>query len=385
MKWLNNILKNGRLVKPDMNGVISTVGSSPAGRTGNLCLGGTYNRFRTKRCAERNGKSGLVIRPSLIVLLISIISFTGCQRETDDFLGNEVIKAPDGFSITTGLAASTSNADFAVSPVDFTATLSDKVSWQISITGLSSGAKKTIYGVSNSIDATVASWDGASDNIYHFRNGETVTAILSVTGSDLTDTVTLAIISTKVFAGTLVADYDGAGTVTTNWWESFKPGELISVSEDYSDIVVPQGTECLHLKGEDVSPDGFIGQSGHSGVAGFDFSSFGLPGDPDSVYFNCYVNGSVGTELEFRMVQTVGGAGEGDEYSYYIPITWSGWKLISVKYSNFVNTLNANATPGQSGEYITRIKFVIRALTAGDEAEANIDYPIFTINKGFEQ
>lgn len=327
------------------------------------------------------------MRLSNYILFVGLFSLllTGCNRDLDDFLGDEVIKAPSDFQMTTPLSTSTTDADFAVSTFDFTASLSHKVSWKIDIVGASSCAEKTIYGVSQTIDASVAAWDGASDNIYHFRVGENVTAILTVVGSSESDTVNFGIISTKLFGGILITDYEGSGVVTTNWWQSFKLGELISFSEDYTAIKSPQGAECLHLKGEDISPDGFIGQSGHSGVAGFDFSSFNLPTDPDSIYFNCYVNGTAGTELEFRMIQTTGGAGDGDEYSYYIPITWTGWKLVSVKYSSFVNSLNVGMTPEQSGQYITRLKFVIRAITSGGIGEANIDYPIFTINQPFKQ
>lgn len=325
------------------------------------------------------------IRIYISLILLCSLSLLSCKRDLDNFLGNEVVKAPEGFTIDTPLSTSSTNADFAVTPFEFNATLSDKVSWKIKIVGASSCAVKTINGLSKDINASVAAWDGASDNIYHFRSGESMTAILTIVGSDETDTVTFSSLSTKIFNGTLLTDYEGSGVITTNWWQSFKPGELISFSEDYSDIKTPQGAECLHLKGEDVSPDGFIGQSGHSGVAGFDFASFNLPSDPDSIYFNCYVNGTAGTELEFRMIQTTGGAGDGDEYSYYLPITWSGWKLVSVKYSSFVNSLNVGMTPEQSGLYISRLKFVIRAITSGGTAEANIDYPTFTINQPFTQ
>lgn len=314
---------------------------------------------------------------ALVFCLVIIIA--SCKRE-DDFLGPELVIAESDFKLVDSLQATTLDVDFTNEQLVLKAKFSQVITWTLNLQGQASGAT---YVVKQTTDSLNVAWDGASNNVFHFRKGESVEAIITFLGTTISDTLNITINETKVFNGFLVTDFDGGGLVSTSWWQSFKPGELLEHAEKYSDIVVPQGSNCLHMKGIDTDPEGFLGQTGHSGV--FEFGGVEFPVTNDSLYFNYYLQGKKGTRIEVRISQTVNGEFEGSEYSYFTNINWDGWQLISAPYSDFNRTGGLDVSPVKKAKLITRVKFVLRAVTNGDEAEANIDYPIFTIAKPFKQ
>lgn len=313
-----------------------------------------------------------------LLLFASFFLFSSCEQE-ESFFGPEVLLAPEGFEITKGLSASSLSVDFASDSLNIFATLSQRATWQLSIQGLSSTASKTFKGIDSTLNV---SWDGGSDNVYLFRRNETLRAILTVLGTSQTDTLELTVSNPKDLVGdngVLIADFEGRGVTPSGWWNAFKTGELIKTSDRFSDILTPQGLNCLHLRGIDIAPDGFIGQTGHPGI--FDYSSAGFPSDNSKLFFNFYLQGTTGTRIEVRLLQTVNGSTTGGNYSYFRNIDWTGWRLISVPYSDFNKTNNESTSPVQLGSAITRVQFVLRTTSDGSIAEADIDFPIFTINE----
>lgn len=318
------------------------------------------------------------IRVYILVFLTALIGFSGCKRDIDEFVGPEVAVATGGFTVFDSLMVSDDNPDFSLDTVLFTAKFNERVSWEILIEGSTSTAAKTLTGTGDSISVN---WEGRSDLVYFFREKEPVTAILSILGIGPVDTLAIEIKKGKVYEGYLINDFEGNGLANGSWWQIFKPNELVEYSDRYSNVLPPQGENSVLLKGIDVGPDGFLGQTGHSGL--IDLKALDFPEDLDSLYFNCYVQGSRGSRLEIRFLQTVNDSPVGDEYSYFVNIAWDGWKLISVPYSDFNKTAGDGSSPIQKSNAITRTKFVLRTNTNGDPAEVLIDYPVFTIAKPF--
>ena len=221
-------------------------------------------------------------------ILIASILFAltvSCQKSEDDFFGPELSTASANFELKDSLISSKSEIDFTKDSIVLSAKLSEKVNWKIKLEGVESGAKKEFEGLSDSLRVV---WSGASDNIFHFRTKEQVMATLTVLASKVSDTTLIIIDKTKTFEGYLVNDYDGEGLTSGGWWNSFKPGELIAFSNKYSGIKPPQGKNCIFMKGIDLGPDKFLGQTGHPGT--YDYGEEeGFPEANENLFFNYYL------------------------------------------------------------------------------------------------
>lgn len=316
--------------------------------------------------------------------IISFISLALLACKGGEFSGPELLPPTDDFSFVDSLKAESASVDFITDSVGFSAKFSENVSWKLSINGDLSGAVKNFTG-SDSVLSVI--WDGRSDNVFLFREGESTSAILSFVGSDATDTVNVTVDSPIKFGGLLVADYEGNGIAgESNWWNTFNSGEFIFYSDRFQGIPVPQGASCLKLKGLDLEPDGFLGLTGHNGAINY-ADGVDFPEDNDQLFFNFYLSGTRGTRVETRLMQTlINGPTnglEGTQFSHFVNISWDGWRLLSVPYSEFIKTESDDAIPFKVAREITRVKFALRAASTGSEAEAYIDYPIFTFGKPF--
>jgi hypothetical protein len=140
----------------------------------------------------------------LTMLTISIVS---CKRDysTSTVMGPANISADSKFAVTAPFSAFVSSMDFSQNIIteNFTATFNEKVTWQIVITGERSTAVKTITGTSAVIDGTNSTWTGNHDGLYYFETGETVQAVLTVSGiKDPVGTTTITISKAPSLAAT---------------------------------------------------------------------------------------------------------------------------------------------------------------------------------------
>jgi hypothetical protein len=332
----------------------------------------------------------------VVALVLWLCLAVSCKR-TNDALGPETVLASQNFKVldslkTTNLKTKT-NADSVV----FRANFSERVTWVIDITSKISSAKFSVTGLDSVIDIV---WEGNSESTFQFKKGEIVSAVISVFGSDYKDTIDITLLGSKPpRVALLISDYDGGSDIEKgNWWNTFKPKELIGFSDRYNQIQVPQGKNCLHMEGIDVGPDGFLGLTGHNGA--FDYKSFvadSLPNDPSRLFVNFYLQGNRGSSVEIRMIQTVPKEKiefigkdtirsfplslDGDDFSYFVDINWDGWRLISVPYSDFNRTGGTNDRPVKKPSDITRTKVVLRAVVNGEKAMINLDYLALTVDK----
>ncbi|MFN3402468.1 MAG: hypothetical protein ACK40G_00145 [Cytophagaceae bacterium] len=304
--------------------------------------------------------------------ILCIILISGCRTLKDEeYIGPEVIAAPENFSVTGDqFQASSEQVDFTSAPVYFKSHFSHRVSWNLLITGLESQAVKMFKGTSEHLDSINTLWPGNSDNIYLFRKNEKVLAQLTFYGSNSILTDTFEIVKTKLYEGLLISDFEGGGIVPV-WSTFWTAGKMISRGVQ-SELHTPQGSSYFHMKGNDYN--------GGTGVGGMTHTQlpYGLSGKPDNLYLNLYINGLPNTRLDIRIFEN-----DGDAYTYEQFITWTGWKLVSLLYTAFQLTSSAQ-TNGQNSENISGMSMLLKSSPAGNVVEANVDYIIFTNDGPFE-
>ena len=157
-----------------------------------------------------------------------------------------------------------------------------------------------------------------------------------------------------------------------------------------SDSLVPQGTKYLNMAGT-VNWDWLIGLVDFPANAYGGGNTFPLASNPDGVYFNCLIYGVPNTNSSlvlFQFKEDENGDGtfntnNEDEYDYQIDVNWSGWKLVTVKYSDIVTLVNGQpATPKGNSLHnpnkLGKISMLHLANPANGFASSKIDYIIFT-------
>ncbi|HXA01923.1 MAG TPA: hypothetical protein VNW99_08045 [Cytophagaceae bacterium] len=302
------------------------------------------------------------------LIVLSIFVFSDCKRSTknDNFFGPAYRVAPANFSVA-GNSFTPNKGSNPVAGVNFNtpdsisfhATFSDSVSWTITLTQATTGAMKVITGLSKSIDQTNAVWNCSSSNIYFFRRSFTtgsdpVKAVISFLGSDITLSTTVYIYNVFIYNGktingvkyTLLDDFDGGGVSTYALTGSVypDPGDANVVLGFDSVNKVESGPSTgnsYRMKGTDSNNNSYLG--GMNTITLDALSGIVAVTDPNDLYINLYIYGSgkANSALEVKVYEldTV----RGGTYTQYnndgwindIIIDWTGWKLVSLKYSNF--------------------------------------------------
>lgn len=374
----------------------------------------------------------------LLILSVTIVAgviLYSCTRKKVDYLGPEYLSAPEDFSAT----------NFTVTPVDFsmgnwtiTADFSARVTYYVTITGLSSGAEKVYTGVGNNLTASSVggSWNGSHDGLYFFRSGEVVRVKLTFLRSEyyLEQLVTLTT-ARNYFAGNpnllpvggaLNSSYETANVNPGSFPTQFAFSEALAgtsngptaerdLASNYG-INAIQGQYILRFSGKSQQADGFfIGGIQHR-APGIPAAGFMLPAswtDPSQIYLNVYVYGQ-GTDskatvnLEFHESDasnpsnsptkkecggnTVGAFGHDpctdDGWVSAVPVNFTGWRLISVKYSDC--TRSVSVPNGGSGDGVqeptrlARIQVGVVATPAFATANVLFDYPTVSYGAPFD-
>jgi hypothetical protein len=306
-----------------------------------------------------NMKLFTVIRfiPILIGLLSSVL-FTECKRTVKDeeILGPEYRPAPEGFAIITPLDASDSdlNLNFTIGTksVYFTGDFSHEVSWTITITGQTSGAQKIITGLSNSLNASNALWDGSSSNMIFFKQSESAIVVLSFLGTTITDGLTFGtLIKTKSYNGTfngvkytVVEDFEAAASSSFNMGSSFKDLGDEPVVNGATATIQLQGAKVYYFQGMDKNSNSWVaGVTTDSLDCNAAFVNTTVP--LEDFYINLYVygTGKENSSIQIKTYEIDDPASYNGTYDqttndgwvYDIYATWTGWKLVSARYSNF--------------------------------------------------
>lgn len=367
------------------------------------------------------------MKANYIVALATFLLIFSCVKRDESVFGPEYLGAPEDLEVVGNsfdiefentLLEDEEVVDFSNSLMEnyiqdtvfFNATLSDSVTWQLTIKGEKSGAIKTLIGTGYTFNN--AYWVGESENIAFFSKGEVVTITLSFIGIKKKIVRTLEFGSPRLFPDViLVTDFelqtDIQGIVKSTeddadgWFEYFDetgskegisrgigpkigPQNIIILKPELASVPVKsiQGDGYFHIRGKDYSvmpSPFFIGGFGHDAI------TYGLPlTDPSNVYLNFYANPNGNRTT--KLVIELSGIG-GDLFTKEIGVDWDGWKLISVRLSDF--SLNIGGVIGTK-EILTpqlkQMKFAIHSgNVAGNLAEINIDYVTFTVGKPFKQ
>lgn len=323
----------------------------------------------------------------LIYIILCLSVFVSSCRKPDEFSdGPDLYDVYGDFEIYSPLEVSQINVDFASGEnVFFHCELSKVVNWQLKITGSNSGAEKIITGTSKTLDEEVALWDGTTTTLPIFRV-ENCNVELSFLTNE-TDTI----LSTSVFVttpkqndGFLITDFEEGWN--SNWSTFVQSGKSMDFGIKL-DGTAPQLARYYNMAGT-------VDWDWLTGMIDFNASAFGettmpLTSNSDNLYFNSFVYGDPlypNSRVLFRFDEDENEDGtyditSEDSFGYEIIIDWSGWRHISVKYSDILSANNSSGGGVHNPNKLNRVSVLHLANPNSGYAHSAIDYLIFTENE----
>ena len=329
----------------------------------------------------------------ILYILISVVFLVGCRKEELKKIDGPSLADLNGkFSVITNLKASKDTVNFSANEsVFFTAEFSKVSNWKLEIIGQTSGAIKEISGIGNKLTVNESTWGGTTTFFPVFRS-ELCTARLTFQGEKDTLLTTLKIKEPKLNEGFIVADFESSFNAG---WSSFIQSGASMDFQIKSDNSAPQGGGYLNMAGT-VDWDWLIGLINFKATA-YGAKTFPISANPDNLYFNVLVWGepSLNNSLVlFQFQEDENGDGKfssntEDMYSHQITINWTGWKLISIRYSELQSLVNGTpAAASGNGVFepnkLMQINMLHLANPKTGFAKSKLDYLIFTEGKPLE-
>ena len=322
----------------------------------------------------------------IYITLCLIVIISSCSKPDEFYDGPNLYDVYGDFEVYTSLEGSQINVDFeSGETVYFTCELSKVVNWQLKITGSNSGAEKIITGTSRTLNEEVALWDGSTTNLPIFRV-ENCNVELSFLTEE-TDTI----LTTSVFVTTPKLN---AGFVITDFEEGWNPNWSTFVQSGTSmdfgiklDGTAPQLARYYNMAGV-VDWDWLTGMIDFNATA-FGETTMPLSNNGDNLYFNAFVYGDPmypNSRILFRFDEDENVDGtfditSEDSFGYELIIDWSGWKHVSVKYSDILSANNASGGGLHNPDKLNRVSVLHLADPNSGYAHSAIDYLIFTENE----
>jgi hypothetical protein len=324
----------------------------------------------------------------IIISAFTLVTFSACRKNTSTFDGPSIGDIFSNFNVLETFKADRDSVNFINQKVVFTAKFNKIVDWTIAIKGKTSGAVKQITGISKTIDATNATWNGSTTILPMFTN-ENCEVLLTV--KDVVDSfkVTEKIVAIKKNTGFVIADFE-AGLIPA-WTKLIQSGANMDFQVK-TDATAPEGKKYLNMAGT-VNWDYLIGLVDFPATAYGTAKTFPLNTNPEALYFNTLIYGDPSTNESIVLFQLkedenangIFDAAAEDEYDYEIKVDWAGWKLVSVKYRDLNALVNgAPAIPKGNGlknpDKLSKISMLHLANPANGFASSKLDYIIFTDN-----
>jgi len=332
----------------------------------------------------------------IIALLTLIVCFGSCKKQ--DEIGPDINAIYGPVTITQPFSVSATTVDFSMgSKLYFNASFQNDASWVITIKGTNSNAIKTIHGVGKTINVSNSIWDGSADSPPSFSL-ETVTATLTFKYTPEVFTSDPVTISGKFISGSstdvLVTDFlvskvqnYGAVAIPPTMWPSDFPVTTNTITtyglpdgnayETMGPNAAWQGAGSPYIDVISITPYNSIVNYG---------TYYPLYSDPSKVYFNIMVY-NTGTPTWLSIAFSEEGI-----VSRKIDIkpNWTGWKLVSLRYSDLV-AITADAALNVQPQKITGIQIILLsnllvtspALTT-TPVSAAFDHIIFTHNTPYQ-
>ena len=343
------------------------------------------------------------IRQQYILTIFSIILFLGCTK--DEVEGPLINDIYGFFEITQPLNISNKNPDFSINEVvKFQMGFNKNIDWKISITGLVSGSNNVITGFSNSLDSNVNIWSGNTSQ-YPFFEQENCLVELSFLNESDTIRDTIEIAGTKLYDdGFMVVDF-----------ENGFPADAFNKPQGGNTLATFVVADDMPLLGNNYfQMGGMINYDWALGKIEFklDYSANSISSSSDDFYLNLGILADT-TELHTGQFVNVlisesdapfdadnnGVADIFDNneevYKLKLYVDWEGWKLISIRYSDFVAT---NSTAGvvfeRNPNDIKGMRIACQACPSGGTnpscpenldrfVRTDLDHIIFTENNPF--
>ena len=352
------------------------------------------------------------MKNKLLLLLLAAASFWGCNSTYDTYQGPDVSVQLQPFRLIAPVRPKPDSTfvDFdKAGTVYFKAKFNRIATWTLKLKGTQSGAQSSISGVSSYLDAANAQWTGRVDTLPSFLDGETISVTLILPDSSYPQSSFVLVHKPKPdnsVKSLLITDFEPGNLIFGS--NNIQPGDSATFKRT-SDTSKPfthagEGHWYFDISGQEASyrNDYYIGA--YTIPASYSDKSqlyFPLHTSADSLYFNVMVYGAgranTNLAIQFQEDDKFPYAGVfkpavNDMYVQNINVNWTGWKLVSIRYSD-TRTVNYYPGPGQNGnrihepEKIANIVFSLSTNPSGFNAGpaiSKIDYPIFTFGAPFK-
>jgi hypothetical protein len=309
------------------------------------------------------------------IIIVLFVFLQACKKSNQEPQGQSICASDqfhyiNDFSITNATGAAAGHVDFTYAPykVKLTATFNESVNWTITIRGNISNAIKTFTSTSSSVDID---WYGNADGDIFFRTGESCTISLSPACKSAT-TLSLIIDHSAIFDhfGYLIMDFEYLFPEYT--YTSNVPG-IDGYVRNVDTLLAtpsPQGGRCRKLYAPQYHSGYYIGGFGNTA---YDMANYAGNISSDSIYLNFYLKGNTNTTTTVVLMETVAGT----DYKFTVPIfiDWTGWKFISLKFSDDIHIgvpANVKSIDIQAGP-----------MFFNSEAECYVDFVILTKGKPY--
>ena len=325
-----------------------------------------------------------------ILLFVCLAVVFSCEK--NDIEGPSLNDLYGELDIVEGLKIIGDSVDFENNEtLYFTASFSKIVDWQIRIHGLTSGSVKIISGKSNEINISNSRWDGSSTDLPFFVSNENCNVKLTFEAHDDIIESTIHIMSAKDYNDentVLITDFEVG--FNPNFTGFFQAGCTKALTQGGSG----QGSNHLQQFGT-CSWDWLIGYVDY--FSDFWFNENTLINDPSQVYFNIMVKGDStisiadgvpNSMLKIEFYEDENGDGYHDATSEdmyetgLIPVDWTGWRMISIRYDDIENL---PAAPSSQGDGIRKpnevynVRTLLLANPNSGFAKADVDFLIWSI------
>ena len=350
----------------------------------------------------------------IIVAVAALYFGTSCNR--DKFQGPQIKEATQSFALTEEFKPTTKSISFIIGQnptIGFSAQFNEEVSYEVAVTGLTSGAVKTWKGVGMGFSENEIVWEGRSSGIPFYRPFEYVKATLSISGRNEIYTIdSIQMLGAyyyhkKMINGVkhiAVAHFEGsAGNLTSKVYKQVDAyagadqadGNTVFLGPENSNVV--EGEKSFRMRGQDLNNNSWLGGMNNANLVDFylveSVNQLEIDSgiDEHDLYVNAFVYGTgmPNTAIQFKIYEldyktTYGDTAlvpiknraemrkyifakdlennpiaripydqsQNDGWIFDLEVTWTGWKLVSIPYSKFraANDLNAGGNGDRKKE-----------------------------------
>ena len=326
------------------------------------------------------------------LFLCAALMAAGCHKK--ESLG-ETVCPTSAFKFTTPFAISSTTVDPSVGKLNIIAAFSEPVDWILTIKGDHSQAVKTFSAKTDSLN--VDFYGNSSSE--HFFQAEPCTVVLEL-GCGLGSTTLHYTYSKKpamknIDFGTMIIDFDSPSTYSIlGGWGNDLVKQVVRTASVVKDTSAQGGKAMLYYGAVIDSTASPVAKLWYYG--GFSsgiieqlniLKSAGVT-DPSRIYLNMYIRGYNSTHpntqlqlsLEGQMVNLESGSVM-ESKNNNISVDWDGWRMVSIKFSEFVNLHPFTTTAG--------IGSLGMGLGAGPEQNSKskllLDFVILTVDAPYKE